>query len=234
MTEAANPSPETTTPESNPSPTTTETTSPATTSTTSETSAELQTTTLLNEDDAPAPVEAPVIPEAYELKAPEGATLLPEVVEAVTPILKELGITNEGAQKLVDFYLTQQRAETDRLVAENNALRKEWRTASENYISTNGKQVKADIGAALNQVFSNEDGTPNTEKLAGFRQYMDMTGAGDNPFFVEAFHKLAKGMIEGKPVNGGKPSPLGQQAPGGGKPSRAAALYPNLVQPQGN
>lgn len=186
----------------------------------------------MNEPDEPATSDepaTPAVPDAYDLKAPEGFALVPEVIEAVTPLLKELGIPQEGAQKLVDFYLAQQRAETDRLIAENNRLRQEWQTASKNYMGTNAKQIKAEIGTALNQVFANEDGTPNSEKLAGFREYMDMTGAGDNPFFVEAFHKLAKGNLEGKPVSGAKPSPLGQQAPGGGKPSRAAALYPGLA-----
>lgn len=45
--------------------------------------------------------ETPVVPEAYELSAPEGFTIDPALMEAVTPDFKEAGLTNDQAQKLM-------------------------------------------------------------------------------------------------------------------------------------
>lgn len=50
----------------------------------------------------------PAAPEKYEFKAPEGVTLDPAMLEKATPIFKELGLTQEAAQKLVDFQAAQQ------------------------------------------------------------------------------------------------------------------------------
>ena len=52
-------------------------------------------------DDKPI---APTVPEKYDFKAPEGQSLDAALVERATPIFKELGLTQDAAQKLVDFY----------------------------------------------------------------------------------------------------------------------------------
>ena len=44
------------------------------------------------------------VPEAYELKAPEGAGLDAEGLKAFEPIFKEVGLSQEQAQKLVNLY----------------------------------------------------------------------------------------------------------------------------------
>lgn len=47
------------------------------------------------------------VPEAYELKAPEGVDLDPAMVELATPVFKELGLDNAAAQKVVSLYAEQ-------------------------------------------------------------------------------------------------------------------------------
>lgn len=47
---------------------------------------------------------AAVVPETYTLTAGEGVELDAKLVEQATPLFKELGFTNETAQKVVDFY----------------------------------------------------------------------------------------------------------------------------------
>ena len=44
------------------------------------------------------------VPEAYDLKAPEGAGLDAEGLKAFEPIFKEVGLSQEQAQKLVNLY----------------------------------------------------------------------------------------------------------------------------------
>src|SRR5579863_3544340 len=47
-------------------------------------------------------------PDKYtDFKAPDGYTLDPATIEAATPIFKELGLSQDAAQKLVDFHATQ-------------------------------------------------------------------------------------------------------------------------------
>ena len=44
------------------------------------------------------------VPEAYDLKAPEGASLDAEGLKSFEPIFKEVGLSQEQAQKLVNLY----------------------------------------------------------------------------------------------------------------------------------
>lgn len=46
-------------------------------------------------------------PESYEFSMPEGVTLDTEALESATPILRELGLPQDKAQKLVDWYAGQ-------------------------------------------------------------------------------------------------------------------------------
>lgn len=46
----------------------------------------------------------PAVPEKYEFKAPEGMKLDQAMVDKFTPIAKEMGLSQEKAQKLVDLY----------------------------------------------------------------------------------------------------------------------------------
>ncbi len=212
-------------PTPSPIPTTTTESTPVTTSTDSS-----NATLLTTEEPVEAPA-APVVPEAYDFTVPEGRELDPALLAEATPIFKELGLSQEGALKLVDLYNKQAGAGIDKLLADQREVRAGWATESKAYLDTlpgGVKQAKADLTGAKNALFANPDGTPNAEKITKFNQFMDMTGAGDNPLFIEAFTKMAKLFNEGRAVTGTGPSKFGQAVPGAAKPSAAAALYPNL------
>src|SRR4051812_21105599 len=55
----------------------------------------------LPEDDGEAPDTDPAIPDQYQLTAPEGLTLDPVAIELATPVFRELGLSNEQANKLM-------------------------------------------------------------------------------------------------------------------------------------
>lgn len=173
------------------------------------------------------PVAGP--PEKYEFKAPEGATVDAKVVETVTPLLKELGLTQEQAQKLYDFHAAATADQTktigEALTKQVSDMRESWRA-----------EVKADkdIGANLPKVLENigklKALMPENIRTA-FNADMDFTGVGDRLGFLKAFNFLAGKLTEGNHVTGGGPSKHGQSATGqAAKPSMAAAMYPNLVQ----
>lgn len=180
--------------------------------------------------DKPAPATG--APEAYtDFQLPEGLSLSKETLEAATPIFKELGLSQEAAQKLVSFHADQVKALTAASQeASYSAMRTDWqaKTLADNDIksySLEGKTgidaVKIDIGRAL--------GTLDPALAGEFKAAMDLTGAGDHPAFVKALWKLSQNIAEGRPVTGANPSPEGQRKPGdAAKPSPAKALYPNL------
>lgn len=205
-----------------PSTTTTTATPPVTTSTTS---TEPETSLLNVDDNEPAPKGE--VPEAYgEFKVPDGYTLDAEAVAKAAPIFKELGLTQEQAQKLVDLYSASNQSSIDRLYNQMRDVRKGWQTETNAYLEANGgaKQARADIGKALNVIFT---GDKAAEQMAGFRKFMDQTGAGDNPYFVQAFHTMSKRFVEGTSVSGANPSVHGQTEPGNReRPSLAEAIYP--------
>lgn len=204
--------------------------------TTTSTEPKVEGTTLLTESPKtevvpPKEGEAPkvdpkAVPEKYEFKLPDGVALDEKVMEAVTPIFKEAGLTQEVAQKLMDFHTAQiqaaAKAGTDAGAAEYTRTREGWRTelAADPEIGGKLPEVKVAVGRAL-------DALGDAKLATDFRAAMDLTGAGDNPAFVKAFYKFAQAFTEGKAVRGTGPSIAGQTPGPAPKPSPAKALYPN-------
>lgn len=170
-------------------------------------------------------------PDKYaDFKAPDNYTLDPKAIEAAVPIFKELGLTQDAAQKLVDFHANQMLAATKGPQDAYAATRADWQakvTADPDMkaATSGGKTgldaVKLDIGRALNAI-------GDESLVKDFKVAMDITGAGDHPAFVKAMWKLAQFIGEGKHVTGAGPSEHGQTKPGAKPPTIANALYPNL------
>lgn len=186
--------------------------------------------TIIDQSKPPeaAPVEAkpetPVVPEAYaDFTIPEGAELDKAAITEATPLFKELGLSQDGAQKLVDLYGKL----SGGLVKANNdayeTMRTEWRDSLKADKDIGGKldSVAAEIGKV-------KDRLPTTVRDA-FNEAMNFTGAGDHPGVVKALYEISKLVNEGSHVSGSGPSPNGQSRSGETKrPSLAAAMYPNL------
>jgi antitoxin component of RelBE/YafQ-DinJ toxin-antitoxin module len=173
--------------------------------------------------------KAPVVPEAYTFKAPDNYTIDAKLLETVTPIFKELGLTQDQAQKLVDIQVAREIASAKAPQDAYAATRADWQskvkadpelTSAVSGDKTGIDAVKLDIGRAI--------ATLPADLQASFREAMDITGAGDHPAFVKAMWKFSQSIGEGRPVAGAGPSPAGQRAPGAKPPSAAQAMYPNL------
>lgn len=171
------------------------------------------------------PVDPKAVPETYEFKAPEGYTIDPKLLEQFTPIAKELGLTNDQAQKLVDIQIAREIAAAKGPADSYAATRTEWQNAvkADPEISAAGlDRVKTDIGRVI--------ATLPTDLQGDFRKAMDITGAGDHPAMVKALWKLSELVTEGSHVTGKNPSGEGQRKPGdSAKPTPAQALYPKLA-----
>lgn len=131
-------------------------------------------------------------PEKYEFKTTEGQELDAEAVKAFEPIAKELNLSNEQAQKLVDVYGSKI---MPKLVEQQAA---QWQQQIEQW----AEQVKADkdlgtdasIGAA--QKAMDKFGSPE------LKQYLNETGLGNHPELVRIFANIGKAMSEDGLVTG--------------------------------
>ncbi|EUD09179.1 peptidase [Providencia alcalifaciens] len=169
----------------------TSTTGDQTTTTSTETDKANDTSSTQQEGTDKKPVSA--APEKYEFTAGEGQELDKEALAAFEPIARELGLSNEQAQKIVDVYgstimpqLVKQQAD-------------EWQKQVTGWAET----VKADkeglgstesIGYA--QKALDQFGSPE------LKSYLVETGLGNHPELVRVFSKIGKSMSEDGFVNG--------------------------------
>ncbi len=162
-------------------------------------------------------------PEKYEdFKLPEGFQFDKAQLEAATTLFKESGLTQEGAQKLVDFY-----AKNGLQAAE--APYKAWADLQKEWTSEIGNRFPGDKSTSVKSMISSVIDSVLPPTLAkGLRAALDITGAGSHPDVVEAFSILLKPLSEGTPVRGNGPSKESQAAPGSGPPSVADAIYGHL------
>lgn len=168
---------------------------------------------------------APGAPEKYEaFTVPEGFTLDEAVSKEAGELFKGLGMSQEGAQKLVDFYVSKTSEAAEAPMKLWLDTQEEWvnKVKTDPELGPKLPQVKATISKAL-------DSLGDAKLASEFREAMDFTGAGNHPAFIRAFYKLAQRVTEGSHVTGSGPSKLGQTRPGSTPDSAAKALYPNLA-----
>lgn len=163
-------------------------------------------TTEAAEPDTPAAKA----PEKYEFKAPEGQTLAPEVMTEFSKVAKEMDLSQEQAQKLVDSVAPQmlqaQKAAFDKQVSE-------WTESAKTDKEFGGEKLSENLSVAKKALET--FGTPELTKL------LNDTGLGNHPEIIRAFYKAGKQISPATFVNGGKaPSTLNSTA--------ASKLYPDM------
>jgi len=176
-----------------------------------------------------AKVEPPVgAPEAYSpWKLQEGYELDAGVSEAGSKIFKDLNLTQDQAQKLVDFYSEHAIKSSKEVLDAWQATRKEWREGIANdpqlgkLTGSNGNfGPDSALVVTVNRAL---DGLQNPKLVSDFKDAMELTGAGDNPAFVKVLYALASKVTEGTTYARGEPSKTANA-----RPTAGAALYPNL------
>jgi hypothetical protein len=174
------------------------------------------------------PAEPTGAPEAYtDWKLPDGYTLDTGVSEAGTKIFKDLNLTQDQAQKLVDFYSEHAIKSSKETLDAWQATRKEWRDsivadpALGKLTGSNGNfGPDSALVVTVNRAL---DGLQNPKLVSDFKDAMELTGAGDNPAFVKVLYALASKVTEGTTYARGEPSKTANA-----RPTAGAALYPNL------
>jgi hypothetical protein len=154
-----------------------------------------------NKNKADKPAGAP---EKYDFKAPEGVQLDPTVLGLFEPIAKDLGLTQEQAQKLVDIYPQIQAKQVEQWSQQVE----KWAEDTKSDKEIGGDKLTVNVGLAQKALdtFGNKP----------LRALLDSTGIGNHPEVVRAFAKVGKLMSEDSLVLGGKK---------GGQLSAAEVLY---------
>lgn len=169
-----------------------------------------------------APVIAPVVPEKYaDFKLPEGVTLEPAQLTELQTVAKDLGLSQEAAQKFVDRTLSDRKAVETSMVTKQQAAVKQaaldWKTQTEADPEVGGTAIKENLATAIKA--RDQFATPELTKM------LNDSGLGNHPEVVRFFFKVGKAMSEDKFTKGA--------APGGvvnSDAARAARMYPSMVQ----
>lgn len=134
-------------------------------------------------------------PEKYEFKAAEGQELDATALEQFEPIARELNLTNEQAQKMVDLYGTQILPMVQKQQAEAwQKTTEQWAADVKADKEIGGDKLTANIGVAQRALET--FGTPD------LKEYLNASGLGNHPELIKVFVKVGKAMSEDGMVTG--------------------------------
>ena len=175
-----------------------------------------QTTTQASVEQTPeqASAEQPLkagAPEVYEFKAAEGQTFDPEFLKGYSEVARELNLTQEAAQTMIDkvgpVLAQQQQAQIAR-------VRSEWAEASKVDAEFGGAKFDENLAVAKQSI--DKFATPE------FKQMLDDTGLGNHPEWIRYCYRVSKAFSPDNFEGGHKE--------GGAAPkdfnSMASRLYP--------
>jgi hypothetical protein len=146
-------------------------------------------------------------PDAYDFKVPEGFEIDSEVLEQFTGIAKQLGLTQEQAQGVVDLQTKLiEKGEATRQEALQNALDEQasrWADEIKNDPELGGAKFEETTRVALRavQAFATDD----------LRLLLNESGIGNHPEMVRLFHAIGLAISEDKVVLPGNAVPPPEQ-----------------------
>ncbi|ELJ5794645.1 peptidase [Enterobacter roggenkampii] len=133
-------------------------------------------------------------PEKYEFQAAEGVELDTEALKDFEPVARDLNLTNEQAQKLVDAYPKILAGVQQRQEEAWQAQTEQWAADVKADKEIGGDKLTANLSAAQRAL--DQFGTPE------LKEYLNTTGLGNHPDLVKTFVKIGKAMSEDGMVDG--------------------------------
>lgn len=148
----------------------------------------------------------------YALTMPEGVQVDQEMLDALGPDFKDLGLTNAQAQKLADKFIAVQTARATKQGEVWAATVSKWADDAKADKEIGGDKWGGTVTNAMRAV--NQLGTP------ALKEYLESTGGGNHPELIRFMAKVGAMIREDSPAHGG--------AGGDGKPADAAhVIFPN-------
>ncbi|HAS1940765.1 TPA: peptidase [Enterobacter asburiae] len=133
-------------------------------------------------------------PEKYEFTAGEGVDLDTEALKDFEPVARDLNLTNEQAQKLVDAYPKILAGVQQRQAEAWQAQTEQWASDVKADKEIGGDKLTTNLSAAQRAL--DQFGTPE------LKEYLNTTGLGNHPDLVKTFVKIGKAMSEDGMVDG--------------------------------
>jgi hypothetical protein len=133
----------------------------------------------------------PVVPEKYEFKAPEGREFDGETIAAYSEVARELGLSQDAAQKLLDRMGPQM---AQRQEAQIQAVRNEWTKSATSDKEFGGPALAENLSVAKKAL--DAFGTPE------LRDLLNTSGLGNHPEVIRLFFRAGKAISEDRFVGG--------------------------------
>lgn len=138
-------------------------------------------------------------PEQYDdFVTPEGVELVPEIVEEAKTIFKDMGLSQDQAQTLVDFNSSQfVKAREEAQEAWDNTLN-DWEKSSKDDKEFGGADFDKNLSGIRKAVkhFGNDE----------FREILDHTGVGSHPEMLRFLHKVSAIIKDDDILHGERPA----------------------------
>lgn len=148
-------------------------------------------------------------PDAYaDFAMPEGMNLDTAQLEAATPVFKELGLSQEQAQRLVDLQAQHVQAQQQAADHAFNQQLETWLDEAKADPAIGGDNFGRSVDAANKAVDAYGD--------QDFRTLMDQFGVGNHPAMIRMLAKIGAPLMEDVPGGG---------APAGPGSDRKSILY---------
>lgn len=166
--------------------------------------------------DGKADEKATGAPESYEdFTLPEGVELNEELMGEFKPLAKELNLSQEQAQKLVDL-------QANEMAKITKAQEQTWNDLNESWVDQAMKDEE--IGGKSETEFK-EKVAVATKALEKFgtpelRQALDLTGAGNHPEILRFAYRVGKALSEDQIV--------GSRSSGSEEKSPEKVLFPDM------
>lgn len=152
--------------------------------------------------------DKPVVPEKYELQLPEGMTLDEPAFAEFSAVAKEIGLTQEQAQKVAAVQIAREQKsaeETAKVIAD-------WDKASQSDAEFGGDKFTANLAVAKRGL--DAFATPELKGMLG--KY----GLVNNPEILRYFYRVGNAIGDDKVLR--------QNSASTGEKSLAKTLYPHL------
>jgi hypothetical protein len=141
--------------------------------------------------------------DAFQL--PDGVTLEPETLRPASELFAETGLSQEQAQKFIDLAVAREQAALQRGAQAFTDLQAQWVSAVKADPDIGGDRLKASLAAAGRAI--------DRLNVAGLREALNLTGAGNHPAVVKAFVRLGQMISEDRFRPGHQAAPAAPRTP---------------------
>lgn len=152
------------------------------------------------EASAPAATAAAVA-DYTDFKTPEGYKLDGEAGQKFKSMAKEMGLTQEQAQKLVDFDAGRAVKAQEEQTSKLHKASFDWLEAAKADKEIGGANLETSVAVAKKAL--DTFGSPE------LKQMLQLSGLGNHPEVIRAFNKIGKAISEDGFVQGGKQNAAG-------------------------